>query len=483
MGVYAGPANAWSNFRDSNRIDASTKLAVQSGLVLNLDAGASTSYPGSGTTWTDLSDKISTATGALPIYNTTDNGAVKGTGTRTDSLSSSLQLCIPCGAQSGLDLNDLSVTGRSSSLQTVTNNGVVNVTSTSKFYGGTGNFSGAATQWASVPNDGRYNLASRQYTTIEFWYRCDSTGGSKGILATGSYNSTGWEIYVNANGGCDLVVWNGTTGISDVRTGTATLGVWHHCAFIINYTAGTTTVTPYLDGVTSGSSSIASAFPNVSANLYIGRRNTWPGGDSGTLYLQDIRVYSTIKYTANFTPPGNPNNGTLTNGPTYNGANYGSIAFDGSNDYVALPSIDTNSNFTLNFWVKSSSDGSPTIFSGNAASGYLQIRMYSSFISLVKSYVVELGNFGSSTATTLNSIHNITITKSGTTFSAYVNGNFKNTLTVAQTFTTTGQTLGINSSNSEPFSGNIYSFSYYNRALSAAEVSQNFNALRSRFGI
>ena len=186
---------------------------------------------------------------------------------------------------------------------------------------------------------------------------------------------------------------------------------------------------------------------------------------------------------------GNGNNGTLTNGPTYNSANYGSIVFDGSNDYVALPSIDTNSNFTLNFWVKSSSDGSPTIFSGNAASGYLQIRMYSSLsiyggsISLVKSFVAELGNFGSSTATTLNSIHNITITKSGTTFSAYVNGNFKNTLTVAQTFTTTGQTLGINTSNSEPFSGNIYSFSYYNRALSAAEVSQNFNALRYRYGI
>ena len=196
MGVYAGVTNSWINISPSNSLNG----LVTSGLVLALDAGRTLSYVGSGTTWTDLSDKISTTTGALPIYNTTDNGAVKGTGTRTDSLSSSLQLCIPCGAQSGLDLNDLSVTGRSSSLQTVTNNGVVNVTSTSKFYGGTGNFSGAATQWASVPNDGRYNLASRQYTTIEFWYRCDSTAGTKGILATGSYNSTGWEIYVNANG-------------------------------------------------------------------------------------------------------------------------------------------------------------------------------------------------------------------------------------------------------------------------------------------
>ena len=55
MGVYAGPANAWSNFTDQNRIDASTKVVIQDGLVLNLDAGASTSYPGTGTTWSDLS--------------------------------------------------------------------------------------------------------------------------------------------------------------------------------------------------------------------------------------------------------------------------------------------------------------------------------------------------------------------------------------------------------------------------------------------
>ena len=55
MGVYAGPANAWSNFTNQNRLDASTKLVNQSGLMLNLDAGVLSSYPGSGTTWTDLS--------------------------------------------------------------------------------------------------------------------------------------------------------------------------------------------------------------------------------------------------------------------------------------------------------------------------------------------------------------------------------------------------------------------------------------------
>jgi hypothetical protein len=58
MGIFAGNTNSWWNQTggtDSSRIYIATNKVVQSGLVLNLDAGASTSYPGSGTTWTDLS--------------------------------------------------------------------------------------------------------------------------------------------------------------------------------------------------------------------------------------------------------------------------------------------------------------------------------------------------------------------------------------------------------------------------------------------
>ena len=54
MGVYAGPAEYWYNSNEG-RTSQSTRMVVQDGLVLNLDAGASTSYPGSGTSWTDLS--------------------------------------------------------------------------------------------------------------------------------------------------------------------------------------------------------------------------------------------------------------------------------------------------------------------------------------------------------------------------------------------------------------------------------------------
>lgn len=55
MTVNAGPSDSWTNGTDAGRIHIATKGIVQFGLVVNLDAGASTSYPGSGTVWSDLS--------------------------------------------------------------------------------------------------------------------------------------------------------------------------------------------------------------------------------------------------------------------------------------------------------------------------------------------------------------------------------------------------------------------------------------------
>jgi len=96
MGAYAGPANAWSNFTNQNRIDASTKVVVQSGLVLNLDAGASSSYPGSGTTWTDLSGSGNNGTLVNGVgYNSGNLGSLSFDGSNdyaTIEANSSFQL-------------------------------------------------------------------------------------------------------------------------------------------------------------------------------------------------------------------------------------------------------------------------------------------------------------------------------------------------------------------------------------------------------
>ena len=61
----------WGAQTNEGRTHIATKGIVQSGLVLNLDAGVLSSYPGSGTTWTDLSGNGNTGT-----LNGTINGGV-----------------------------------------------------------------------------------------------------------------------------------------------------------------------------------------------------------------------------------------------------------------------------------------------------------------------------------------------------------------------------------------------------------------------
>ena len=55
MGAFAGPAEWWTDGTSDGRNHIATKGIVQSGLVVNLDAGTLASYPGSGSTWTNLS--------------------------------------------------------------------------------------------------------------------------------------------------------------------------------------------------------------------------------------------------------------------------------------------------------------------------------------------------------------------------------------------------------------------------------------------
>ena len=69
MGVFSGPADWWTDGTNEGRTHIATKGVVQDGIVLNLDAGSSTSYPGSGTTWTNISTSGSSFTLTnSPIY-------------------------------------------------------------------------------------------------------------------------------------------------------------------------------------------------------------------------------------------------------------------------------------------------------------------------------------------------------------------------------------------------------------------------------
>ena len=95
MGVFAGVEPTWASQTNVGRTHIATKGIVQSGLVLNLDVGVSSSYPGSGTTWTDLSGNGNTGTLVnTPTY-LTDNGGIidfDGANNYADVTSSALNL-------------------------------------------------------------------------------------------------------------------------------------------------------------------------------------------------------------------------------------------------------------------------------------------------------------------------------------------------------------------------------------------------------
>lgn len=59
---------------------AATGSVVTSGLVLYLDAANTSSYPGSGTTWTDLSGSSNNGTLTSATYNTNGGGAIATSG-------------------------------------------------------------------------------------------------------------------------------------------------------------------------------------------------------------------------------------------------------------------------------------------------------------------------------------------------------------------------------------------------------------------
>jgi hypothetical protein len=183
------------------------------------------------------------------------------------------------------------------------------------------------------------------------------------------------------------------------------------------------------------------------------------------------------------------NNITLVNGPTFNSSNGGSIVFDGVNDYTT-GSILVTPAFSFNFWFKPQQvkDYTPVF----------TIKDWGVFVwhtTAVGSIYcgTDIGSrFTPSSpgcgpgAVPTNVIQNYTYTFTSGTGSLYKNGTLLVTANNHQTpaSASTYQPLTIaNNLGSNYAACNAYSTQIYNRALSAQEVAQNYNAQKSRFGL
>lgn len=78
--------------------------------------------------------------------------------------------------------------------------------------------------------------------------------------------------------------------------------------------------------------------------------------------------------------------------------------------------------------------------------------------------------------------YNLVYTYNGSTFKLYRNATEVGTTTLTVTLPTPTQ-YRLAEANTEYFQGNIYIAMYYNRGLSAAEITQNYNTHKARFGL
>lgn len=197
---------------------------------------------------------------------------------------------------------------------------------------------------------------------------------------------------------------------------------------------------------------------------------------------------------------GNGNNGILTNGPTYNSGNGGSLMFDGVNDYgtiIGSSSLNIGGlNLTISATIKTSSLANAShgagIFSKYSGSndGLYEILLINiSSVNYVYFRMLSVGIYSPAIIPIqLNQVYNISCVYENGTMRNYINGieessgSFKN---INITQNVSGNIIiGMRSGNfSSMFTGNFYNGLIYDRALSASEIQQNFNATRSRYGI
>ena len=185
------------------------------------------------------------------------------------------------------------------------------------------------------------------------------------------------------------------------------------------------------------------------------------------------------------------NNGVLTNGPTFNGGNGGSIVFDGVDDFIKPPNSTTLqlTNFTLSSWIKVNIINANQFIidastEGSFGSGY-SYRINS--VNKIRFWAYNANGLLDSNLSITNGVwYNIVSTYNNTSKlqTIYINGVLDNSNTYSQTFVVSN-VVNLQIAGSQILggylNGNIAQTLIYNRTLSSQEILQNYNATKGRY--
>jgi hypothetical protein len=443
--------------------------SVSDGIVLYLDAANPRSYAGTGTTWYDISGNSNNAT----------------------FVDSPTYLSVPQPYFNFDGVNDYMRIVRSPSMSPT----------------------------SGLTQEVWFNYTSIPATTIFI-----------GLQYGASTNNT-YALFKDAN-----LIYGGvnTSGsFNAIGTGTTNLvgNRWYH--FVHTYDGSTQKL--YLDGVlmTTGSQSGTIQYDVNNTRVLIGADDN-SGYNSGASYphpgkMGQVRIYNrglsstevlrnynaqrkryfqeenivtnglTINLDAGnsssyagtgtswYDTSGNNYSGTITNGPAFSGQNGGMITFDGTNDHIVIPGFSITGSFTIEVWCFTTSLSGVIVVGKYGGGSYdFWVGVFSGIFKFSISMPNKIEPF---TATiSANTWYHVTAVYNATalTASIYLNGTLSQTVSGTFAFQNPPGNYAVGAfgqNGSYYWPGNIPIHRYYNRVLTSAEILQNYNATKGRFGL
>ena len=195
--------------------------------------------------------------------------------------------------------------------------------------------------------------------------------------------------------------------------------------------------------------------------------------------------------------------GTLINGTAFSTNNGGTWEFDGVNDridfdgatildYIGVTSgIDNDVAYSMEAWIKLDAYPSGIAASGDTIMGHnsalgIGIQVFGTGTTAYINFGYRTNSNYDSGNITINEWHHIVGTRAvGGAIKIYIDGveDYAVTGDLKVDYTTSGFRIGYAPARIGAFNGDISSTRVYNKSLTTAEVTQNFNAQKSRFGL
>ncbi len=180
---------------------------------------------------------------------------------------------------------------------------------TSAIYFGSGN---SHQNWLEVPgNHAGFNFGAGNFT-IEWWSKFLDTGNNRGFMYFSGNSGATNGVYINKGSNnkytCNMYSTGSPNNLQVDGTVTVDDGAWHHNAFVRNGNVWTLYTDGNAAGTFTGSGyAMPAVHSHADAKFTIGSvRPNHEAASEMSGYLDEIRISTVARYTANFTPSTTP---------------------------------------------------------------------------------------------------------------------------------------------------------------------------------